>query len=900
MREVVTDKAKSPPFRLPDSIIPQHYAIEVEPNPEDGTFEGRVTIQLHVAKATQYIVFHALRLKITQVSVEPEGGIVSYPGVNYNPEQETAYLKLKTKLHAGSQALLSLNYGGQMAPTGTMGGMMPTPYQLPSGEVKLGFETMFEPILARSVFPCFDEPDLKAEFLVSLVVRSDLTCLSNMEVESENAVESFDETPKKRVVFKTSPKMSTYLVVLVAGYFNVIETNDFHVPIRVYAALDKDINSAAYALEIAVKSMKTHEKSFGLKYPLPKLDMIAVPGHQGGMEHWGCVTYEERGLILPATPSEYDKMRLALLIAHELAHQWFGNIVTMKFWDSLWLNEAFSEWAAVFAASQMLPDFDAWASFIASSPDGLAMDGFQAALDLDANVGSHAIQDRNVTAGSAFDSITYLKGCSIIRMMAENLGVDVFLQGIQLYLKRFMYGNATTEQLWDTLSEVSGRDVAGFMSAWTQKVGYPLLTVSELRPTGEIVVDQSRFLQNGERDTKIGPYPVTIQLRGPDGVTTHPLTGNKTTIRVNPFKYKLNADLVGFYRVSYPLSRIHKFGVQFAGDYLSVNDKVGIISDLGAVLRTGLPSRNTNLPEFLDFLLRIKDDIDSVFVWRQILEELGTIRAAFLFEGDDFLDILRSVKHELLAHLVAKGLLSFGSTDTIEEKFLKALIFGQLKDHPQVQKKAKAAWQQLLAGDKDALNPNIKRQIFDTVVFLDETDATWDNLKSIALKGTYIRSGDPVTPIEAFASLGSSPYPELIARSLELITPSKYPVRPSPVVTRATPFVLNWVARLSILRTLQGHPGGAEASWRWLYKNWELLHEGRKSGGIRSYAYIDVALGGLATPAHLSQVENFFADKVDSSFEMLLDQAKDRIRVKARLVAADRKELLQWAKQRSS
>jgi aminopeptidase 2 len=220
-------------------------------------------------------------LKITQASVEPEGGIISFPDVNYNPEQETAYLQLESKLHAGSQAILSLNYGGKVAPLGTMGGLMPTPFQLPDGTLKMGFVTLFEPVLARTVFPCFDEPDLKAEFQVSLVVSSELTCLSNMEVASEAPIDSSAVVPKKRVLFDTSPKMSTYLVVMVAGYYNVLETNDFHVPIRVWAALDKDINSAAYALDIAAKSMKAYEKNLGLKYPLPKLDLVAVPGQQG-------------------------------------------------------------------------------------------------------------------------------------------------------------------------------------------------------------------------------------------------------------------------------------------------------------------------------------------------------------------------------------------------------------------------------------------------------------------------------------------------------------------------------------------------------------------------------------------------------------------------------------------
>lgn len=440
------------------------------------------------------------------------------------------------------------------------------------------------------------------------------------------------------------------------------------------------------------------------------------------MEHWGCVSYQENGLILPACPSENDKIRLAYLIAHELAHQWFGNIVTMQFWDSLWLNEAFSEWAAVQAVSQIVPEFNAWADFITSSPDGVGLAGLQEALELDSNIGSHAIQDPNLPASSTFDSITYLKGASIIRMMAEILGLDVFFQGVRLYLKRYLYGNATTEQLWEALSEISGRDVAGFMSSWTKNVGYPLLTVNEIRPTGQIVVTQSRFLQNGDRDTDAGLYPVTIQLQGPGGITTHPLTGHRTVIPVNLFKYKLNAGQAGFYRVSYPLSRIHKFGVQFVGDYLSLEDKVGIIADLGAEVLTGSPSRSATISDFLDFALRVKDHLESLYVWREILGQLHKFRAAFLFESAAVQDVLKSVRYELLSHFLQTGSWTISPASSVEQTFFKALLFSQLEDYPLARNVAKDSWKELLNGDKDALDPNIRKTIFSIVLSLDNTD----------------------------------------------------------------------------------------------------------------------------------------------------------------------------------
>lgn len=281
MRDAFVDRVGAPPFRLPDTISPRSYDIEIEPDLLNGTFKGKVTIQLDILKSTRYIVLHAVRLDITRAIAQLQDGVFLYPKVQYNIEQEAIYADFGIKLIAGTEAVLSLEYNARMTPTGSMAGLYATPYQVPGQGVKLGFETHFEPTMARSVFPCFDEPALKAEFTVSLVVPADLTCLSNMEVASEKSMKPLTEKSRKRVSFKPSPKMSTYLVVMIAGYFNVLETNDFHVPIRIWAALDKDINSAAHALGIAVKAMEAHEKNFDLDYPLPKLDMVAIPGHQG-------------------------------------------------------------------------------------------------------------------------------------------------------------------------------------------------------------------------------------------------------------------------------------------------------------------------------------------------------------------------------------------------------------------------------------------------------------------------------------------------------------------------------------------------------------------------------------------------------------------------------------------
>ena len=281
MRQVTPAVSSStPPFRLPLTIKPYHYDIEIEPNMIENKFRGKVIMSLEVLKTTNVIAFHALNLTFTHTSVKSAANVaLTSQKPNYEPEHEIAFIVLKEQLPVGSSVVLTLEYMGEMTVIGGVG-LSPVMFHTSSDEVKWGFGTMLQPTMARGVFPCFDEPDIKASFTISLIVDTDLTCLSNMDVASEEPTISRSEVAKKRVSFNPTLKMSTYLVVLVGGYYNYIESKDFRTPIRLWAALDKDINNAAYALEVAAKAMNTFEQIFGLKYPLPKLDLVAIPKYQ--------------------------------------------------------------------------------------------------------------------------------------------------------------------------------------------------------------------------------------------------------------------------------------------------------------------------------------------------------------------------------------------------------------------------------------------------------------------------------------------------------------------------------------------------------------------------------------------------------------------------------------------
>jgi aminopeptidase 2 len=327
---------------LPDSVVPKHYDIVLEPDFKKLTFDGNVGIDLEVAKETSSISLHTLEIDIHSVKILSDGKEVSSsPKLSYDEETQVTKIDFDGSLKKGSKARLDIHFTGQL--NDKMAGFYRSTYKKPDGSEGIMAVTQMEPTDARRSFPCFDEPALKAEFTVTLIADKQLTCLSNMDVASQT-----DKGEKKAVVFNRSPLMSTYLVAFIVGELNYIETKDFRVPIRVYAPPGHDIEHGRFSLDLAARTLKFYEKVFGIDFPLPKMDQVAIPDFaQGAMENWGLVTYRVVDLLIDEKASGAAmKERVAETVQHELAHQWFGNLVTMDWWDGLWLNEGFATWTS--------------------------------------------------------------------------------------------------------------------------------------------------------------------------------------------------------------------------------------------------------------------------------------------------------------------------------------------------------------------------------------------------------------------------------------------------------------------------------------------------------------------------------------------------------------------------
>ena len=448
------------PGKLPKGVVPLEYALELFPSIESATFTGRVRVTLDFREAVPAVVLNSLGLEITGALLDGEARALGQPLLN--PGEQTLTLPLTGQTRLGKHELI-VQFTGHLHEQPE--GLYIVRYQKNGQELK-GLATQFEPADARRMFPCWDEPVFRAAFTLTVAVPAGSGVLSNMPVKSLTA----DKGGRNVICFETTPPMPAYLLALFAGDFEKLEDEAAGVQLGLYTTPGKK-EQGRYALEITKEILRDYAEYFGTKYPLPKLDQIALPNTgAGGMENWGAIVYREDALLFdPATSSQTQRESVYGIVAHEIAHQWFGNLVTMAWWDNLWLNEGFASWMGTKQMARRHPEWKPWLRAAA---------GKERAMQLDARATTHPIQQpvkNESQADDAFDEITYQKGQAVLRMLEEWLGETPFREGVRLYLKKHAFANSTTADLWDALSTRSGRDVRGFAQAWTEQPGFPVI-----------------------------------------------------------------------------------------------------------------------------------------------------------------------------------------------------------------------------------------------------------------------------------------------------------------------------------------------------------------------------------------------------------------------------------------
>ncbi|HEY5992293.1 MAG TPA: M1 family metallopeptidase [Candidatus Udaeobacter sp.] len=821
---------KDTPGKLPKEVVPTDYSIRILPNIDALKFSGTETVKLDVRNPVHRLVLNALEMEISEASLD--GKTLPKSAIQIDSENELIILALPSELAAGNHRL-ALSFAGKINQQGQ--GLFYMRYQEQGSPAAAGKKimlgTQFEATDARRFFPCWDEPAFRARFQLTTVVPENWVAVSNMPIESEKKI-----ADGKEVRFAATPPMSSYLNVFVAGELDLIESRSGPTQIRVIATKGK-AELGRYALEATAQILQYYNDYFGVPYPLPKLDQIALPGGFGGaMENWGGITYYESALLFdPKNSSAETKQIIYEVIAHEMAHMWFGDLVTMAWWDNLWLNEGFASWMGTKCTAHFNPQWEVWMRReTPRDPTRRVGIAKEAAMEGDARSTTHPIQQPVATeaeANSAFDDITYKKGQSFLRMLESFLGEEVFRDGIRRYIAAHQYSNATTADLWNALSEASKKPIGEIAAGWTEQPGFPVVKVKR-EGDGKVQLTQERFTVNFKNAPPLEwKIPLTYSVVGEEPGTL--LMTSKLESRQNipaDRALKLNVNGAGNYRVEYDepswkllLEALPKLGVE---------DRVNLLSDAWALVQAG------RVPVSLYFGLVEKLPASTELAEReQIINVLDFINRLLVGspEREKFQRYSRSLLRPTFETLGWEP--KKGKPPTAGN--LRSSLIGTLGDlnDPQITAGCRERFQNYLANPA-SLAPDLRPSVF-AVVGRYADEKTWSKLHELGLKTTSIEEKQ-----NYYNALAEAIDPKLAKKTLPIALTDELP-------TSRAVFLVPAVARDS------GHP---EIAWEFAKANMKTLLAKIDAAGANRYA------PGLFT---------FFSD--DSRVDELKSYAKNNL-----------------------
>jgi aminopeptidase N/puromycin-sensitive aminopeptidase len=861
--------------RLAGSVHPEHYSLALTPDLHAATFSGEETIDVMLDTPSKSITLNAIEIKFGEVkayilptATYDYGKLGSQPKplspleADKNPQtatttldesKEQATFTFANELPAG-RVTLSIRF------TGILNDKL-RGFYLSKTKTRNYAVTQFESTDARRAFPCFDEPAMKATFDIALTVDTGDTVISNTNMISDKPASI---AGKHTIRFATTPKMSTYLVAFLVGDFKCTESKSDGVPIRGCSTPDK-VEFTKFAVESAKYILHYYDTYFGIKYPMPKLDMVALPDFEAGaMENFGCITYRETDLLVDSkTGSIPEKKRVAVVVAHEMAHQWFGDMVTMQWWDNLWLNEGFATWMETKPVAEWKPEWNF------SQDDAQDLDQ---TLNLDAQKTTRTIRATANTPdeiNEMFDGIAYGKAGAVLGMVENYLGKETFRQGVHNYLQAHLYANATAEDFWNAQTANSHLPVDKIMSSFVTQPGVPLLTLSE-RQASAVPAAQSRFfLSSSFADGRDQKWTMPVCLKTSSKPICRVLTPEDSSIPLPmdaglPMLY-VNGGGKGYYRTLYTPSQYNAV-VAKAETVLTPPEKIGLLGDRWALVRSG----QGTVGSYLDLVLALKEDPNAAVLdtAHQQLQKIDSDIAT----DEDRVQFDAVLRHQFGPVYAAMGNPTSGeSYDRQELRGTLFEILGAAQD-PAVLAQAQQLTTRVFAAENKK-DKTLDATLSDAAVQISTNHgdaALYDKILSVNRNAI-----DPGEKADALRSLAHFRDPALVKRTLDYTVSGEVRNQDS------------WTVFVALLRDRETRT----QTWDYIQNNWDKVHAQLT---LSSGAGLVAATGSFCTVRQRDEVVNFFATHKVESTERTLAKAVDSINDCIQLRSTQEKDLHNW------
>jgi tricorn protease interacting factor F2/3 len=825
---------------------PINYKLTFEPDLKKFTFDGLESIVIDCKKSVNIITMNCAELKIKSCIVKSGQKIIeSTPKINEKKEE------LQIKLGKKIRGLCTVDLEFEGILNDRLLGFYRSKYQQ-NGKTKYLATTQFEAADARRAFPCWDEPEAKATFEISIIADNKFTAISNMPVKTKKKTGN-----KTTYNFQKTPLVSTYLIYLGVGEFEYLSGKAGKIQIRVVTTKG-NTSKGKFSLELGKKLLISYEKYFGIKFPLPKLDLIAVPDFAAGaMENWGAITFRETILLYdPKTSSTRTKQFIAEVISHEIAHMWFGNLVTMKWWNDLWLNESFATFMATKFVDKFYPEWDLWNQFVEDAMNvAMGLDSLKTTHPIDVKVNSPA-EIREI-----FDAISYDKGGCVLRMLENYVGEPNFQKGLKKYLSDFKYKNAKGQDLWDAIGKASKMPVTSMINTWLKQPGFPLVEINQ--DGNNLKIKQKRYLLESNKKFSKGLWTIPLSLGLEQEISKTLFSKKSMSVKLpkNTVGFVANYGRKGFYRVKYDEGILLDLKMLVDQKRIPPIDRWAIQNDLFSLCVSG----DEQVRNYLDFSDAYFDE-DSYLASVNVAHNLASLY--FRAFNEKFIEEIRSYAinyfRKILSTLGWEPQKSDKHTDALLRTFTIAVL-GKMNDDS-VTDEAIKKYKKFLKSPR-SLSPDL----IETICSI----AAWNgNSKTFAeLKKLYTNAKTMEEKLRFLGAMCGFQDKKLLIKTLDFSQTSE---------------VRSQNMQLPIMK-IAGNPYGEKVLWPWLKKNWKNINK-KVGHGNPLFNRIVASIAGVADDSMEKEIKVFFKNNPTPGTERTQSQTLERIRINSKFLRTMRKE----------